>query len=148
MAYDTDDSFGSQRDDVFARYWLKRRKEHPEELFIVLAGNTHVSTLKGAPWDKDYTPMGWHLAQADPTLKAFDLSHLAGSRWACDFNAQGQLDCRVHRLARSQWLPSIVPVSPFVYVFPYLSREGYHGVIYADRLTPSLPATVPPPKPK
>ncbi|MFY0570007.1 hypothetical protein ACN28E_40130 [Archangium lansingense] len=148
VAYDTDDSYGSQRDNVLAQYWLKRRAEHPDEFILVLAGNAHVTTLKGAPWDKDYSPMGWHLAQADPTLKALDLSHLPGFRWACNFNAQGQLDCRVYRIAHTQWLPSITLVSPFLHLFPHLNSKGYHGVIYTTRLTPSLPATVPISKPK
>jgi hypothetical protein len=157
VAYDTDVLLGSERDAALAGVWLKRRAARPEEVFIVMTGNTHASVTRGTQWDAGFTPMGWHLLKADPTVKALDMSFAAGTRWACDVAGEDTLDCRVHGSTPSPRVAGIKGRSPHIQLFPGgLSLEGYHGLLYVGALSasppataaPSLPTTAPPTPPR
>ena len=54
-------------------------------LVVALAGNLHTRTVKGAPWDPSYEPMGYHLVRALPpgSLRSLDVAHTGGAAWFC-----------------------------------------------------------------
>jgi hypothetical protein len=144
VAYDTDELTGSERDAALAKVWLKRREARPEEFFLVMTGNIHANVTRGTPWDAGFTPMGWHLLKADPTVKALDMSFAAGTRWACDMAAGSQLDCRVHGSTPSPRVAGIKGQSPHLQLFlGGLVLEGYHGLLYVGEVSASPPATAP-----
>ncbi len=141
VAYDVNESPGSQRDALMAEVWLKRREAKPEELFLVLAGNAHVRTVKGAPWDADFTPLGWHLRNADPTVKALDLSYARGKRWGCNLEADDQLRCAIIRVSPGAKVAEKPGLPPYIRLFSAPSEEGYDGLLYVGALSASSPAT-------
>ncbi|PTL78210.1 hypothetical protein DAT35_39825 [Vitiosangium sp. GDMCC 1.1324] len=144
VAYDTDLLKGNERDAAFADVWMKRRAARPEEVFIVVSGNAHVNVSRGSQWDSGYEPMGWHMLKADPTLKALDMSFAQGTRWACDLNAESNLDCRVYGSTPSQLVAKVKGLSPHIELFEGgVSLEGYHGLLYVGELSASPPATAP-----
>ncbi len=141
VAYDTDEATGSKRDARLATLWQERRKAHPEELFVILAGNTHTRTVEGTTWDKDFVPMAKRLAENEKSLLAFDLSYAQGSRWGCDLNRNAKLVCTIVGATPTERVAAEPGQSPYVTVFSQPTDEGYHGLLYVGALTPSLPAT-------
>lgn len=141
VAYDPNGNVGSERDALMAEVLLQRRTARPEEVFLVLSGNAHVRTVKGAPWDASFVPMGWHLWNADPSLKAFDLSYARGRRWGCDLDAQQALRCNIIHVSPSKQVAERPGLNPYVRLYSEPSAEGYHGLLYVGALSPSMPAT-------
>ncbi len=141
VAYDTDEATGSKRDARLATLWQERRKAHPEELFVILAGNTHTRTVEGTTWDKDFVPMAKRLVENEKSLLAFDLSYAQGSRWGCDLNRNAKLVCTIVGATPTERVAAEPGQSPYVSVFSQPTEEGYHGLLYVGALTPSLPAT-------
>lgn len=144
VAYDTDLENSNERDALMAGAWMERRASRPYEVFVVVSGNVHASMQRGTPWDEKYEPMGWHLAWKDPSVKALDLSHAPGTRWGCDFDREGKLDCRVYRIRPSSKVANRAGLSTSISLFPQMSSEGFHGLFYVGALTASPPATLPP----
>lgn len=140
VAYDVTDGAGSQREALMADVWLKRRARKPQEVFLVLSGNVHARTVKGSQWDAGFVPMGWHLREADPSLKAFDMSYARGRRWGCDLDEQG-LRCTILPVSPSKQVAEQPGLSPYLRLFGEPSAEGYHGLLYVGALSPSMPAT-------
>jgi hypothetical protein len=143
VAYDTELANGNERDLFMARTLLLRRADQPREVFIVLSGNTHVSIKKGASWDASFVPMGAHLAKASGTVKALDLSYAQGTRWTCDMQKE-KLDCRIYGATPAPKVAAAPGMSPSIRLFPDVSEEGYHGLLYVGTLSASPPATMPP----
>jgi hypothetical protein len=141
VAYDTEEAIGSQRDALLAKVWEDRRKAHPDELFVILAGNTHTRTVQGTQWDPDFVPMARRLVGSDPSLMALDLSYAQGKRWGCDLNRDAKLVCTVVGATPSERVAAAPGQTPYVKVFTERSNEGYHGLLYVGALSPSLPAT-------
>jgi hypothetical protein len=139
VPYDTNTSHASARDTEQARVWLARRAAQPKELHIVLAGNTHTRLVRGAPWDKDFTPMGYHLK--DGKVLVLELSYAQGTRWGCDLNRAGKLACGFIGATPSDAVAALPGQSPYIRRLDGLSKDGYHGLLYVGELTPSLPAT-------
>jgi hypothetical protein len=141
VAYDTEEATGTERDALLAGHWEQRRKAHPEEVFIILAGNTHTRTVQGTAWDQNFVPMAKRLVATEPALLALDLSYAQGKRWGCDLNRQAQLECTVVGASPSDQVAAAPGQSPFIRLFTTPSQEGYHGLLYVGALSPSLPAT-------
>jgi hypothetical protein len=142
IAYDTSDHARSERDSTMAEVWLKRRKAHPDEVFILVAGNVHARTHKGATWDRSFTPLGWHLAKADPAgVKSLDLSFDEGTRWSCELDVEGEPDCGIVAALPSLRVAGTPGQSPYVRIFSEKTEEGFHGQLYVGALSPSMPAT-------
>ncbi|MBN1204810.1 MAG: hypothetical protein JXB05_07795 [Myxococcaceae bacterium] len=140
VAYDTDEATGTARDALLSEVWEKRRKERPEELFIILAGNTHARTVEGTSWDRDFVPMARRLASNDPGMRIFDLSYAQGRRWGCDLNRQAKLVCTVVGASPSERVAAAPGQTPYVKLFAQPTEEGHHGLLYVGALTPSMPA--------
>ncbi len=141
VAYDTDEATGSERDARLASLWEGRRKAHPEELFVILAGNTHTRTVEGTPWDKDFVPMAKRLVESEKSLLAFDLSYAQGKRWGCDLNRNAKLVCTIVGATPTERVAAAPGQTPYVTMFSQPTDEGYHGLLYVGALSPSLPAT-------
>jgi hypothetical protein len=141
VAYDTEEAIGSERDARLASLWEQRRKARPEELFVILAGNTHTRTVEGTPWDKDFVPMAKRLVQSERSLLAFDLSYAQGKRWGCDLNRNAKLVCTVVGATPTERVAAAPGQTPYVKMFEQPTDEGYHGLLYVGALSPSLPAT-------
>lgn len=141
VAYDTEEAIGSQRDALLAKVWEERRKTHPDELFVILAGNTHTRTVQGTQWDPDFVPMAKRLTNSSPSLLALDLSYAQGKRWGCDLNRDGKLVCTVVGATPGERVAAAPGQTPYVKLFTQRSDEGYHGLLYVGTLSPSLPAT-------
>jgi hypothetical protein len=143
VAYDTELASGNERDMFMARSLLLRRADLPKELFIVLSGNAHVAVKQGASWDAGFVPLGSHLAKTGGPVKALDLSYAQGTRWTCDMQRE-KLDCRIYGATPSPKVAAAPGRSPFIRLFPDISEEGYHGLLYVGALSASPPATMPP----
>ncbi|MCE9667218.1 hypothetical protein LY474_05260 [Myxococcus stipitatus] len=141
VAYDTDTAQGSERDLQLAQVWQQRRKDHPDEVHLVLAGNAHTRTVKGAQWDKGFTPMAQHLKQGD--LVVLDLSYAQGTRWGCDLNRDGKLACGVIGATPFGPAAALPGQTPYITWFEAPSEEGSQGLLYVGALTPSRPASDP-----
>jgi hypothetical protein len=139
VAYDTEEVSASERDAVLADVWLKRHAARPEEVLIVLAGNAHVRTVTGAPWDQGFTPMAHHLRTL-PTLRVLELGHGPGRRWGCSLDKQSRLDCRVVRAIPDARVADTLSLSPYVRFYEAPTEEGYQGLLFVGPLSASLPA--------
>ncbi len=143
VAYDTELASGNERDMFMARSLLMKRADQPKDLFIVLSGNAHVAVKPGTSWDAGFVPLGAHLAKAGGTVKALDLSYAQGTRWTCDMLKE-KLDCRVYGATPGPKVAAAPGMSPFIRLYPDVSEEGYHGLLYVGALSASPPATMPP----
>ncbi|HVG57067.1 MAG TPA: hypothetical protein VNA24_00830 [Hyalangium sp.] len=141
VAYDTEEAIGSERDARLASLWQSRRTARPEELVIILAGNTHTRTVEGTPWDKDFVPMAKRLVASEKSLFALDLSYAQGKRWGCDLNRNAKLVCTVVGATPTERVAAAPGQTPYVTIFTRPTEEGYHGMLYVGALSPSLPAT-------
>ncbi|MFP2932737.1 hypothetical protein ACLESO_47845 [Pyxidicoccus sp. 3LG] len=138
VAYDTDLFQGSGRDAVLAQVWSQRRAAHQDEVHIILAGNTHTRTVTGTPWDRDFKPMAHHLKGGH--LVVLELSYAQGTRWGCDLNRAGKLQCGYVGAMPSDRVAAPAGLTPYIRRFESPTAEGYDGLLYVGELTPSLPA--------
>ncbi len=142
VAYDTAFGNGNVRYAAQANAWQKRRQARPDELFLILAGNMHVRTVRGAPWDPDFQPLGFRLATSGFHLLALDLSYADGSRrWGCDVDNLSSLYCEVVNSTPSDRVAERAGLNPYIRLFHQLNEDGYHGLLYVGTLMPSYPAT-------
>jgi hypothetical protein len=142
VAYDTDGARSSERDAALADVWLARHAARPEEVLVVLAGNTHVRTVTGVPWDEDFKPMAHHL-QSLPSLRVLELGYARGSRWGCSLDPQSRLYCRIMGAWPEARVEDHPDLSPYVHFYESPTEEGYQGFLFVGRLTASLPALEP-----
>jgi hypothetical protein len=147
VAYDTDTAWASQRDAELAKVWNARRKAHPDELHVIVAGNAHTRTVTGAAWDRDFTPMAHHLKKG--RLVVLEMSYSQGTRWGCDLDRAGKLQCGYIGATPSERVAAPPGQTPYVQRFESSTDEGIDGLLYVGQLSPSLPAiskeVLPPP---
>jgi hypothetical protein len=110
---------------------------HPDHVFLVLTGNLHARTRKGAPWDAAWTPMGWHLADAGARVVAFDFRGPSGSAWYC--KGSEAASCAEYAIGATDDLPSKRERGIELLAAP--SPLGFHGVYRTASLTAAAPAT-------
>ena len=116
------------RDQTMAENLLRVRKGSPEAIVIALAGNVHTKTVKGAPWDDKYLPMGWFVSQAIPDMSSFNIQISGGNAWVMTeqgagertFNGKDQGD------------------DPFLLLNKTI-EIGYDGVFYIGRISAAKP---------
>jgi hypothetical protein len=139
VAYDTEEVRASERDARLAEALLQRHAARPDEVLIVLAGNTHVRTVTGIAWDPDFVPMGYHLKSL-PSLRVLELGFAQGKRWGCGLDHRSRLDCRVVLAAPDTRVADHPALSPYLRFYPSPTEEGYQGLLFVGPLTASLPA--------
>ncbi|NVJ20142.1 hypothetical protein HUW62_02750 [Myxococcus sp. AM011] len=138
LAYDTDLAGGSKRDGLQAAFWNQRREAQRAEVQVILAGNTHTRTIAGTPWDQDFTPMA-HLLKSRH-LVVLEMSYAQGTRWGCDLDREGKLQCGLIGSTPSGKVAALPGLSPSITSFDTPTPEGTHGMLYVGALSPSLPA--------
>jgi len=122
--------FARKRDLAMAETVLAIRKKYPKSTVIVLAGNVHTKVKKGAPWDAEYIPMGWHVAQKIPKVVSLNVQSSGGEAWASTDKGIGIMG--LHGIDRGR--------DPFIELFAQLT-DGYHGVLYAGELSAARPVS-------
>ncbi|NOK22241.1 hypothetical protein, partial [Corallococcus carmarthensis] len=143
VAYDTDVINGSERDAAQARVWTKRRAAKPDEVQVVLAGNTHTRMEKGTQWDPAFTPMA-HLMKEDRSLVVLDMSYAQGTRWGCDLDRDSKLVCGIVGATPAPAVAARPGLSPYIQMRETSATEGFQGLLYVGKLTASLPALLGP----
>ncbi|NOK33776.1 hypothetical protein HMI49_11260 [Corallococcus exercitus] len=143
VAYDTDVLNGSERDAAQARVWTQRRAAKPDEVQVVLAGNTHTRLEKGTQWDPAFTPMA-HLMKADRSLVVLEMSYAQGTRWGCDLNRDSKLVCGLVGATPAPEVAALPGLSPHIQIKEASPTEGLQGLLYVGQLTPSMPAILGP----
>ncbi len=128
------------RERAMAEKILAVRKLHPDEPMLVLVGNLHARTVKGARWDAELEWMGLYLAQSEPSFWTLDVSHAAGEAWVC-MGTTTDL-CHAHALKdRSLGQANDWALRLFDAPNPF----GFHGTWHVGVPTASPPATAPAP---
>ncbi|RKH66913.1 hypothetical protein D7X96_20510, partial [Corallococcus interemptor] len=143
VAYDTDVLNGSARDAAQAGVWTKRRAAKPDEVQVVLAGNTHTQLEKGTQWDPSFTPMA-HLMKEDRSLVVLEMSYAQGTRWGCDLDRDSKLVCGIVGATPAPRVAARAGLSPYIQLREGSATEGLQGLLYVGQLTPSLPALLGP----
>ncbi|MBN8472817.1 hypothetical protein JYJ95_40465 [Corallococcus exiguus] len=143
VAYDTDVMNGSERDAALAQVWTKRRAAKPDEVQVVLAGNTHTQTEKGTQWDPAFTPMA-HLMKENRSLVVLDMSYAQGTRWGCDLNRDSKLVCGIVGATPAPAVAARPGLSPYIQLRETAPNEPLQGLLYVGRLTASMPAILGP----
>ncbi|WP_211487048.1 hypothetical protein [Corallococcus exiguus] len=143
VAYDTDLMNGSERDAALAQVWTKRRAVKPDEVQVVLAGNTHTQMEKGTQWDPSFTPMA-HLMKENRSLVVLDMSYAQGTRWGCDLNRDSKLVCGIVGATPAPAVAARPGLSPYLQLRETAPNEPFRGLLYVGRLTASLPAILGP----
>lgn len=129
-----------ERDRRMAERTAEAVAERPGDLFVVLAGNYHTRQVKGAPWSKDFSPMGFHLTQLAPKARviSLDSSYTGGEVWACmQTDTAPNEECKVWPMKGAG--KSEGPF-PRIVLGSGLDEKGYHGVYEVGPLTASMPA--------
>ncbi|WP_233595588.1 MULTISPECIES: DUF1380 domain-containing protein [Corallococcus] len=143
VAYDTDLLRGSERDAAQAKLWTERRTAQPNEVHIVLSGNTHTRIAKGTEWDQGFTPMA-HLMKDYPSLVVLEMSYAQGTRWGCDLDRNGKLACGLVGATPSPKVAAREGLSPHIRRLDVPASEGFQGLLYVGKISPSLPAILGP----
>lgn len=138
VAFDTDMSHGSVRDEKMARLLLAQRAARPQDVFLVLAGNAH--TRLEADWNDDFVPMSKHLAQADPAMKVLELGHAQGRRWGCDLAPDNSVECDIRGITPDPLVTGPTAGVPSIRLLEEADDEGFHGFLDVGALSASLPA--------
>lgn len=123
-----------RRDSHMAQSVIQARKESPDALFIVFAGNVHTNVNKGAPWDDTfdtYVPMGHLMIQKIPDLVSLNVETAGRETWSTTDQSSGPTmrygkDCGDR---------------PFIEM-NVNADSGYHGRLYVGPVTAAKPAVV------
>lgn len=129
-----------ERDRRMAERLAEAVAERPGDLFVVLTGNYHNRQVKGAPWNKEFTPMGVHLTTLAPKARAISLdsAYTDGETWAClSTEAAPGGECKIWPMKGQG--KSEGPF-PRVVMGSGLDEKGYHGVYEIGPLSASIPA--------
>ena len=163
LAYDAPQLQGSPRDRAMAERLLSARAQESDSVFLVLTGNVHASTQRGTSWDRDYEPMGWHLARTRHPVRSLDAFYGPGRAWTCRLGPQAALSCAahlesplvlrtvMHGVARLRSGATEDTLRELRAAFVLYGKErffihggqypppGFHGVFYVTGLSPSPP---------
>ena len=116
------------RDRAMAEAVLAARRQFPKSNVVVLAGNVHARMRKGVPWDEQYAPMGWHIAQALPGAISLNVEFSGGEAWVATDKGVGP--SRMRGVDRGN--------DPFIELFAK-PQDGYHGTFYVGKISAARP---------
>jgi hypothetical protein len=129
---------GAERPQRMAENIASHVKDHPEALTMVLTGEVHAWKSKGAPWNPEYLPMGWHIREAGTRVRSLGRSTPAGTQWACLGTQMADMKCETVTANARNPLPSGRATG--IEMLPEPSKEGYDGLFATPSLTSSPPA--------
>jgi erythromycin esterase-like protein len=132
LAFDIDRAAagaGADRDAAMAE---NLRSVTVEGTLLLLAGNYHVRTVPGAPWNPQQRFLGWHLRDRDPY--SVDVTAFEGTYWVC--TGSDAEDCGVRGFQRDAegGAPRLVSDAD-------IHSRGYSAQLILDRFTASPPAS-------
>jgi hypothetical protein len=118
------------RDAAMARNILAARR--PGETVLVLVGNLHARTVRGAPWGGAEKRMATFLKEKEPRLLTLDSRYVDGDAWNCQPDMG---HCGVHP-SRGEGVGDAWQVERF----PHTSPDGYDGLFQIGKAIASPPA--------
>jgi len=124
------------REEAMAVSIAAHARAHPEAFTVVLVGDVHAWKAKGTPWDPEYLPMGWHLAQTGIRIRSLGRSTPAGTSWGCAGGLPA--DCGPGEVKATRPLPSGRTTG--IELLPEPSMRGNDGLYATPSLTMSPPA--------
>jgi len=133
----------SRRDEAMAANIAAHARAHPVALTMALTGEVHSWKTRGAPWDPELLPMGWHLDQAGIRVRSLGRATPAGTAWICTGGSPS--DCGSKETRATGTLPSGRAAG--IELLPEPSPRGYAGMYATSSLTASPPARLPPQSP-
>jgi hypothetical protein len=113
-------------------------RAHPEALTMVLVGEVHSWKTKGTPWDPEYLPMGYRLAESSINVRSVGRSTPAGTAWTCSGTTPDGMTCDTKPVPATPSLPSGRTAG--IELLPEPSTRGYDGRYATPSLTSSPPA--------
>ena len=135
--FDLDESSpGSERDKLMAENISSHARAHPEALTMALTGEVHAWKTKGAPWNPDFLPMGWHLVNGGAQVHSLGRATPAGTAWNCVGSSAS--NCGSHETKAIAVLPDDQAAG--IELLPEPSKRGYDGMYVTLSLTTSPPA--------
>lgn len=120
------------RDAEMAKTILATHASASASTVIVLSGNFHAMT---SPLENGFRPMGAYLRQTVPALTSLNVESSGGTGWMCTSAPKGCGIRDVGGIDRG--------ASPFVELVGAKSDEGFDGVLYVGRVSPSSPPVPP-----
>jgi hypothetical protein len=121
------------RDRLMADGIAARARINPQALTMVLVGEMHAWTTKGA-----FQPMGWYLASSGLTLHSLGRATPSGAAWVC--LGPEPSDCGARDYKPGMTLPS--GRADGVEMLPAPTPHGNDGLFGVASLTPSQPAVI------
>jgi hypothetical protein len=129
----------SERDAAMARTLIAARQAAPDAVVLVLTGNIHNRTVRGAPWDKDYVPMGAHVREAFSETISLDFRGAGGTAWVCMGKpGDGEPERGSAKMGGEDRGPE-----PFIELLQERNEYGFDGIAYVGPTTASAPAGLP-----
>jgi hypothetical protein len=109
-------------------------EDAPDGVMVALTGNIHTKVGRGTPWDSQFEPAGFVLANRKPgvRLTALDVSYRDGTAWFCTTAEPSSCQVRSVRGSANAQTGRVV-------LHPEMTN-GYHGLYEVGSLTASLPA--------
>jgi hypothetical protein len=123
------------RDRAMAERLESAAQQRPRDLFIVLTGNIHNRLAKGVPWNAQYEPMGFVLAQHLPSVHftSLNVAYAGGTAWSCETPEASSCKSReIHG--------KVVTKGRKVLLWDAVNKDGYSGIYNVDAVTASPPA--------
>jgi len=131
VAVDDASISGPARDEAMASALLSARK--PGETALVLVGDLHARTKRGAPWNPNLVWAGVHLREKEPTLLSLVNRFTGGDAWFCLGNAPS--DCGIKTVKGRGGAASFR-----IERFAATDSIGFDGTFDIGPATASLPA--------
>jgi len=126
----------AERDKLMAENLSSHSRAHPEALTMALTGEVHAWKTKGAPWNPDFLPMGWHLANGGAQVHSLGRATPAGTAWTCTGSTPS--DCGPGEVKATAVLSNDQTAG--IELLPEPSKRGYEGMYVTSTLTASPPA--------
>lgn len=126
-----------ERDKLMAENIAAHVRAHPEALAMALTGEVHAWKAKGAPWNADLLPMGWHLVNSGLEVRSLGRVTPAGTAWICPSGSPGE--CGSRTMGAWGALPSGRTTG--IELLPEPSERGNDGLFGVSSMTASPPAS-------
>ena len=116
------------REEAMSSFLADTIAQRPDDVHLVLTGNLHSRTLKGA-----FFPLAGQVKERFPTLVSLDVAHGGGTAWVCLRGPQG---CGIQKVG-----PRGPRETRGIHLLESPDRFGHVGVYDVGSLTASKPAS-------